>query len=207
MFLIANAGRSEVALSDLGIVIKPNQAIDLHNVKTSINPEKSKDLSLAMKTGVVKILKRDILKKNRQQVNQNITVNEGINKEELLNDLKTFIKEELSEKQQSQPIQSESLGVDEIRELIKILKSQQKQQVSMEQLQQLLSSGTVQMDSNTSVDNSEDIDDIDENKIIEMHSKAINKIAKNLSGEVGYSHQKVKDDSLSNNVDELENLL
>lgn len=206
MFLIANAGRSEITLSDLGVVLKPNQAIDLHNVKTLINPDKSNDLSLAMKTGAVKVLKKDKPKRQEQHVNQNITVNEGVNKEELLNDLKAFIKEELSEKKQKQPSQSESLGSDEIRELITILKSQQKQQVSMEQLQELLSSGTVQINNNIGSCN-DDFDDIDEDKIVEMHSKAVNKIAKNLSGEVGYSRQKVKDDSLSNNVDELERLL
>ena len=59
MYLIANASRNEIALSDLGITLKPKQAIDLHKVKTLIPPERSDNLRLAARRGKVKILHRE----------------------------------------------------------------------------------------------------------------------------------------------------
>ena len=195
MFLIANAGRSEITLSDLGVVLLPNQAIDLHKVKTDMPPEKSKDLSLAARRGAIKILKRD----EPVAPQPNITINEGVDKDELLSDLKSFIKEELS------GIESPKNDNSELKELIELLKSQQQNNISMEQIQSLLAAQSLQGDSAAL---SPDVDvDIDESKIAEMHSKAVDKLAKNMRGEVDYSKQKVKDESISANADELEGLL
>jgi len=204
MFLVTNSGKSSIVLADLNVELKPNQALDLHKVQTRVSPEKSKDLAAAMRRGAIKVLQHDV--PTAPQVSQNIVVNEGVNEKELLENIKSLIKEELSNNLPK--VNNNDSNSSELKELIELLKKQQQSQLSVEQINQLIanvpSSAAVITEK---VDTSAEESYIDEDKILQMHSKAMDKIAKNSKGTVEYSHQKITDESLSNNINELEDIL
>jgi hypothetical protein len=192
MYLIANSSRNEITLSDLGITLGPNQAIDLHKVKTLVSPERSDNLRLAERKGKVKVIHREESVSKKSQVdNPN-----NFEKEEILNELKNFMKDELKEqlsglkKQDNNNSDSDIMG--QVSQILNILKN-----------------------SNTSGDSNnteqpvaiEESDDIDIEKIATMHAKAVSKMSKNTEGSVDYEKSEVSDDSILDNASELENLM
>jgi len=195
MYLIANATSSFIEIADLGVSLQPKQAIDLHAVGLKGRAEKSPSLQKAKKNGWIKVLKQDKPKQGETRVVEKTTERiidkrDSFNKEDMLNGIRGIIKEEIQNVQQNQP-------------------QQQLQEELMVMLSKLVAgSGVGVSNSGTGqqVDSYED-DNIDQSKLVEIHTKVAERAMKDVESSISYTEENIKDDSMVDNISELEDLL
>jgi hypothetical protein len=179
MFLIANIIGDKISISDIGITLQPRQAIDLHRVKTLIDPERSKDLTLAARKGAIKIIHKDTPDKEIVKIENN---KEMFNKEELLNDVHKILRDEIKQQLSNMPISSSNEQVLN----------------AIEQFKELLKNKNVEK---------VDEKDISPEKLVNIHTKVMEKMSKNVEGNISQDEEKTQGNSLKNNISELENLI
>ena len=186
MYLIANATSSFVELADLGVSLKPKQALDLHAMGYKGKAEVSANLKKAIKNGWVKVLKVDKpTATNKEVIKERIIErsNDG-NKEEMLGSIRKIIQEEMKN--------------------IKIDNSNNIPSNLLETLSELIKSGGIKQNSDNNI--SED-DGVDIGKMQEIHTKVAEKVMKGASSSVNYEEKNVKDASMKSNISELEDLI
>ena len=183
MFLIANSCGKEITISDLGVTLSARQAIDLHKINTPISPEKSKDLQKAQRYGAIKILHKEEQQKTIIKERE-VVIKESFDKEDLLKDIKSILTQEIDKK-------------------INFSQNDNSQQMAtiLAMMQQLANNQNA-----TGVKNEEVDTDIDENTLVDLHSRSLNKISKDVIDGGLKGKEEIKNDVL-NNVDELENML
>jgi len=183
MFLIANSCGKEITISDLGVSLSARQAIDLHKIDTLISPEKSKDLQKAQRYGAIKILHKEEQQKTIIKERE-VVIKESFDKEDLLKDIKSILTQEIDKK-------------------INFSQNDNSQQMAtiLAMMQQLANNQNA-----TGVKNEEVDTDIDENTLVDLHSRSLNKISKDVIDGGLKGKEEIKNDVL-NNVDELENML
>jgi len=185
MFLIANSCGKEITISDLGVTLSARQAIDLHKINTPISPEKSKDLQKAKHYGAIKILHREEQQKTIIKERE-IVIKESFDKEDLLKDIKSILTQEIDKK-------INSSQNDNSQQMAAILAM----------MQQFANNG--QNTSNVVNEGIEDTD-ISGNDLVDLHSRSLNKMSKDVVDGKLRGHEEIKSGIL-NNVDELENML
>ena len=187
MYLIANASGNEITISDLGITLGIRQAVDLHKVETTIQPEQSKDLKRAKSKGAIKILHYKAPKNDNTNtiIKEKVIVQESLNKEELLRDIKGILSEEIDKKVNA------SQNNTQMMELLTAM-----QQMILNQQQTNTSTATVAQDTDVSMD-----------KLVNIHSRTLNKMSKRTNGKLEIIEEEVTDDAISDNADELSGLL
>ena len=190
MYTVFNKSKSELNISDLKIVIPPKQGRDLDKLPLPMNARKSKDLAFALKKGYLKEISRD---DDKKQI------------------IKEIIREKEIIKQPSQIDQEALLATirDEIR------KNQVPQPVAQSGNEPLLSGILKKM--NTLVNNGgvniaqskeeDSFDGLDEQQIVEIHKKTMKKLAKDTETSIDYEQSNSKDESMSNDIDELSGLI
>lgn len=185
MFLIANSCGKEITISDLGVTLSARQAIDLHKINTPISPEKSKDLQKAQRYGAIKILHKEEQQKTIIKERE-IVIKESFDKEDLLKDIKSILTQEIDKK-------INSSQNDNSQQMAAILAM----------MQQFANNG--QNTSNVVNEGIEDTD-ISGNDLVDLHSRSLNKMSKDVVDGKLRGHEEIKSGIL-NNVDELENML
>lgn len=182
MYLIANATSNYVELSDLGISLKPKQAIDLHAMGYKGKAENSEQLNKSIKNGFIKVLKKDKSKEVVvEKVTERIIEKNDINKEEILGSIRKIIQEEIKN--------------------IKINNSNDQQNDLLENISKLINNNNIVKS------NSEENDGLDIKKMQEIHTKVAEKVMKGASSSVNYNEETVQDSSMKNNISELEDLI
>jgi len=188
LYLIANVSNNEIVIEDLGITLFPKQAIDLHKISTKVSPENSSNLKQAIQKKAIKVLMI------KDEINKNLIVEAaptGVNKDEMMNELKSFLKEEISKNLQniSQPQTDNSEKFDK---LIKMMEGM---------------SNNSGKNKNIPEKEVEETVEVDEAKIANIHTRAMQKITQNAQGSISYSEEKVTDNNLNDDLSKLENLL
>lgn len=192
MYLITNVSNQEIAISDLGVTLYPKQAIDLDKINTNIDPNKSKDLKIAISKKCLKVLHHT----NDSPPQEVVVKNEsGFDKDSLMSEIREVIKQEIGSKSQSNQIPEKNNNED-IKELLSEFKS----------LMQNINSNNSSGNNDNKSDSNIIDDDVDEDKLGEIHAKAVEKITKNTKGTVAYENSKVKDNKMNSNISELEDL-
>lgn len=184
MYLIVNTTKKLINISDLNVQIESHQMIDLDKYDLPIRIEDSKVLKEALKTGLLKEMSSSKAK-NKEAENKT-----KIDKDEIYENIKKLIKEELSNKQSTNTVdQSQLLSVlSELKDVVKNIKSSP--------------NNTVQ-----NTENSDNYNEIDDDKLIEIHSKTISKLVKNTQGDIEYKKEQKEDKNLNSSLEELEGLL
>lgn len=187
MYLIANNSKSEITITDLNISLRPKQALDLHKIKSNDEIVKSKNLKSAIASGRIKLLHKEESKVKKEERTEIIVQNQ-FDKEGLLDDIKNLLSKEVDSK-------LEKINTDTNDKLLTLLKS----------IQETIQNNSI---SSQKKDNTE-IEDIavDSDKIIEMHSKAVGKMSKNVEGNIISPEKKVKDENVAGNANELDKLI
>jgi len=185
MYFIVNKTKSELQISDIKISLGPRQAMDLDKAIDRRKSDRSKDLDLAIKKGVIQV-------KQKTPTDTPIV----ISSEENSNDKNIdSIKKDLSE---------------EIKNQFEALKSQLVNNNSnnndfsqiINQLQDVLNEK-----SNFRYKSEDEDDTINNEQLLDIHARSIDKKLKDIkSNKVKYDRQEVNDD-LGDNISELEGLL
>jgi len=181
MYLIANIGFSTVNLTDLGVELRPKQAIDLHKIETLIKPEKSIHLRVAIEKKLIKELVKTEENKPTEVKVEN-TINQ-IDEDSIVEKMRILIKEEIEKSTLSNKKDDSS---DKLDKLISMLQGKN------------LSPGVVE--------NKEE-DSISSEQMMEIHSRAMKKITKDTQGDITYSKEEVSSDSVNDKINKLENLI
>jgi hypothetical protein len=187
MYLIANATSSFVELADLGISLKPKQAIDLHAMGCKGKAEVSDNLKKAIKNGWIKVLKMDRPASPSKEIIKERVIERSseVNKEEMLGSIRKIIQEEIK-----------SIKIDNSNNIPNNL---------LETLSELIKKGSIQQNS---IDKSfDESDGIDVKKMQKIHTKVAEKVMKGASSSVNYNEETVKDSSMKSNIAELEDLI
>jgi len=185
MYLIANSTSSFVELADLGVSLKPKQALDLHAMGYKGKSESSSDLKKAIKNGWIKVLKKDKVAIRKEIIKERIVerTSDG-NKEEMLRSIRKIIQEEIKN--------------------IKIDNSNSVPNNLLETLSELIKNGGDKQNIDSNLFND---DGVDIEKMQEIHMKVAKKVMKGASSSVNYEEEKVKDSSMKSNIAELEDLI
>jgi len=194
MYLIANASGKQMVIGDIGLVLKPKQAIDLHKINLKIDPNKSRDLGISIRKGFVKVLKKD--SKKSKKIVENITNINTMDQKKLLSSIREIIKQEVKN-QTSQPTQ--------------ILQGQDNQEI-LEAIQNVMSAvktqkGTVVVRDGKVIENKEKDLSLDHDTLVEIHSKTVDKRTLDAEGKLEYEDQEIIDIGMGEDLSELEDLL
>lgn len=193
MYLIANVSGKEIVIADLGVSIKPKQALNLHKINTTISPESSRDLNSAKKLGYIKVLKKDE-KIEKEKVD--IQPDKSLDQEALINSLKDILREEMKSQlaEKKQDNSDVLLALGKIAELVK-------------EKGPTVINNITQSGENKNSPEKEEESGVDEDTMSQIHAKAVSKITKESNTSVDYSSEEIIDSSLSKNISELEDLL
>lgn len=192
MYLIANNSKSEITITDLNISLRPKQALDLHKIRSSDEIEKSKNLKSAISSGRIKFLHKEANNAKKEEKTEIIVQNQ-FDKEGLLKDIQALLSKEVDSKIEKLNTTQENNFIQNERLLI-LLQSIQKN---------MSKSSTVDVEKKNII---EDIS-ISSDKIIEMHSRAVGKMSKNVEGNIISPGKKVKDENVVGNANELDKLI
>ena len=206
MYLVVNQSKRLITLSDLDVSIRAGTMLDLdvHKKNKHLNPRNSKDLQEALRRGILRTMKNDKPKKKEPTSlsdSSETPVQSGPDMAEMMKLMKETIREEM-ERNKPEPAQQITLESKEDNSLIML--------EMMKEIKGLIASGAINGSDATKFMEQIDIDDeLDEDKIKEIHAAAMKKM-KNKSGiksEISYDTNTVKDESISDNLDDLENLI
>lgn len=192
MFFIVNVTKNTICISDLSISLGPRQATDLDERIDRWKVEKSKDLKSLIKTGRIKIKHKD-----GYVSKESAAVPEKDNSD-FLDSLKQDINSQIQR------------GIADLKDSIK--GNGQPEPSNNEELLAMMQNLIQQVSKNNQpinnvVQNQVEEEDMDENVLSNIHAKSMDKRTKNLeAGNLNYIAEEV-DNSIDNNISELENLL
>jgi len=208
MYLVVNKSKRLITISDLDVTVPAGTMLDLDKYKRNkyLNPRDSTDLQEALRRGMLKVMKND-----RPVVKQQATAPTPApspDYSEMMKIMKDTIREEMDKnKPEPQPeiqpqIQPQQTIVNhDDSKLIEM----------MSEIKGLISSGVIRASDmpSSSANFALDDDDIDEDKIKEIHAAAMKKMKdrSNSKSEISYDTNTVKDDTISDNLSDLEGLI
>jgi len=187
MYLVANTSTKEITIGDMNISIKPKQALNLHKMESRISPESSKDLAFAEKHGYVKVLKKDSKKEIAVAPPAQVIENK-IDTKEIIESLGGLIKQEIQQQLSSKKDNNQDL-LKAISDIVAMGQNKNSPQNITIQTQQ------------------EEPSSLSEEKMAEIHSKAMKKITKGANTSISQVGQEVIDSSFSTNLSELQDLI
>jgi len=184
MYLAVNTTKRVVTLSDLKITLVGNQMIDLDLYKkTNINPEDSVDLNKAVRAGIIKIMQTDRKKQAREQKPKEKEKN---NSEEIKKIMREIIKDELKDFKDLKKDNTKDSSNESVELILKEIKKLNT------------------YNKNINNENNDDLlDAVDEDKLVEIHAKALNKLESH-KGNVKYNEDVIDDSSFDNNLEDLD---
>lgn len=185
MYLIINMTTDMIIIGDLGIELGPKKAIDLDKVFQDRSKfEHSKDLKYAEKSRKIQIRHDRVVNKERETV----TVTQKIDDEHIMK-IREAVRQEVVEQ-----IKNISSTPDNQIEII------------LEQMRNMIERGSSLKENSVNESVVQDnYNDIDLDKLSEIHAKSVKKISKNTEGNVRYEEH--KSSSSLDNLDELDGLL
>lgn len=194
MYFIINISKPPrtIILADLGgLEIGPKKAMDISKFKTKVEIDESKDLQRAIKQRLLQVRHSKIKPQPQQLLGGPST---GVSDDDIAK-IQKAVQEQLKGliPQQPQPAPQPQVDQSAILQQMESLKD-----LIMSQRHQGVGDGG-------QVDDYEE-DGIDEEKLAEIHAKAVRKRAVNTTGHVKHE-VKQKKDSVKSKVDELEDLL
>jgi len=224
MYFIVNTTKRNVVIPDLKISLGPRQAKDLDIMFKRNEIDSSRHLAAAISRGIINVKVKD-----GSQVKQEVVTtsqqNNNLNMEELQDRVSDGIAEGLKEAMKiAQPTQPGITPADLQKMLLELQKAQQQVQVQP-QVQSGVSSEDIEKIMNKVVDAIKDQQgntvimqgeqvkkdeevEIDEDKLIEIHSRTMDKKMKNTDiSDIVYEEKEVDEEGFINNIDELEGLL
>lgn len=196
MFFIVNKTKQTIVLGDIKVTLGPRQAIDLDKVVGRHKSEASKDLKVARKNGVVDVRIKDGEKPKAQKDKSSQSTDlEGF-KKDIVDEITGSMKDIVSG-QQPQQVQA---GVSEeqlermLQRLIKAMPQPSKETVIIEKEGKIL-------------EKTEEEVEIDEDKLADINARTVDGIVKNTELKSVHYKEESQENTILDNVDELENLL
>lgn len=194
MLLVVNISKKDVSLNDLGITLKPKQAVDID--KCNIPREKSVhsiSLQSNIKDKKIRILQANPPMNSVQYKEAIVNTNEGDkiknNGDANIDDLKNIVSEEIKKQIDS----SNSQVIEQLSNIANILQNNN--------CQQQITLPTVLNEKNVDGEN-----DMDMNTLMQIHSKNLNKMSKNTKSKAKYTETKTESE-IDKTVSELEGLI
>jgi hypothetical protein len=181
MYLIVNTTEKIITISDIGLQMSAHSMMDLDKLNNlKMDYLKSNDLKQVLKMGNVRLMKTDH-KVVEKSVLDKKPIQSQINQKELVDDIKSFLKDEIKAQLASVKPASSNLDTNAILNAIASI-SGSKENSQVEEI------------------------GLDEDKIADIHSKAMDRITKKTESNIIHEEKTVKDNNLSSNIDELEDL-
>ena len=193
MFFIVNKTKGNITIGDLKLNLGPRQAIDLDKVMDRVVSDKSRDLKRAVSKGVISIKRKDVDKSLAVYVETKPSSgNLDQIKNELLSSVKDGIKDAIRE---GVSAANRGFSPDDLTKLIEKMASMMpKNTVIIRDGEKLKEIGEEEVI-------------IDEEILTDIHARAVDELTKDSKeGFINYNKEKVED-SIHDNVLELENLL
>lgn len=188
MYFIVNKTKSELQISDIKISLGPRQAMDLDKVIDRSKSDRSKDLDLAIKKGVIQV-------KQKTPTETPIVINSQNNDTSNIDNIKKDLSEEI--KNQFNDLKNQLINQG----------SNQSQNNDFSQILNQLQSVLNNKNTNNYYESEDQDVKINDEQLLDIHARSIDKKLKDIkSNDVKYDKQKV-DDDLENNISELEGLL
>ena len=186
MFIVANKHNKRIVISDLKLVIKKKQVIDLDRLELPMVASKSKDLKRALSNG-------ELIQMNRSKVKRESSKKPVPTNQDLFAQIKSLIKSELG-KQKNQVVTQAADNSDVMS--------------AIDRLTNLVESGVpAGTASNRVVDEVLEEMDIDEETLVEIHAKRLQRMEKTTDKSVEYNEEEIDNSSILENAEELEDLL
>lgn len=191
MFFIVNKTKQNIVLSDLKITLGPRQAIDLDRMVDRNVSDASKFLRAAISKGQIEVRVKDGIE-NSYQVKKDVPKDSNLEKikQEIIQEIKQGIKEIASGISPVQVVEKKSDGVtkEDLNRMAEIIikslpSSQQEKILKGEEIE------------------------IDEEILAVINAKAVNNMVKDAEVKSVHYNEKKEDDTILNNIDELEDLL
>lgn len=194
MYLVANTSSKEITIGDMNISIKAKQALNLHKMECRISPESSKDLAFAEKNGYIKVLKKDSKKEIEIAPVPAPIIENKIDTKEIIESLSDIIKQEIKQQMaSSKPVDNQDLlkAISNIAAMV----------------QDKVPSNQFVSEQNNYNKETQEESSISEEKMANIHSKAMRKITKRASTSIDHATEEVVDNTFTDNLSELEDLL
>lgn len=187
MYFVVNTTDRELMISDLNISLGPRKAMDIEKLKPRYIIEESKDLKTCIKTKRIQV-RHDSKLIDSQKADQV----EGQTNDDQINQIKNVIANEI--KQQLSGFKGQSSGDN--TEIMSILNK----------LTEAFEKGTVPIISKVESSSTDHEDNIDEERLSEIHARKMQKLSKNTNSR--FTHEEKKSaDSVADRVSELDDLL
>lgn len=179
MYCVVNTTTKSISLTDLNIVIDSRQMLDLDKMNLPIPPEKSVHLEACRKNNSIKLMKSD--RKSAKE-------DKGNNSQANMEDIKKFIREELSKISVPKKEESNNDILDAIRDIKNSIKS-----------------GVSSSNSNNVPD--ENTEEIDENISIKIHERAMMRLKGKTESNIEVEREVKEEKNTSKNIDDLMDLV
>jgi len=188
MFFIVNKTKKPISISDLNIVLGPKQAIDLDKVGIPRSKsEASRSLMMAKKNGDIEVRFQDKPKSSISPIIQAPSNDLGDMKKEIIGEMKDAMKELLTN-------QTGGVSKADLQELINAMPK--------------ATETVIYRQDQENVDQREDEEvEMDEEMMGEINARTVNNIVEGTEIKAVYHEEKQEENTILNNVDELENLL
>jgi hypothetical protein len=221
MYFIVNTTKRNIVLSDLSISLGPRQAKDLDKMFKRDKIEESQHLASAVSKGYIQIKMKDG-KQSMEMVTPPSVVHNDIDIDSLQDALKDGIKEGVQEAVKAVQQPQSGITPEDMKNMIQEMKNMQEaakpelQQsgLSAEDMNQIMGKvieaiknqqgNTVIVQEEQQVKKDEEVE-IDEEKLSEMHTRAVDKKLKNT--EISGVNYKEEQSDFDSNLDELDQLL
>ena len=205
MYFIVNKTKQSLILADLKqLELGPRQAIDLDKLYDRHSLDNSKDLHHAIKQGLIQVRQKTNHNHNEEPVQEVKEVVQQLNTEEIKADLRKEFQSQIGELTSALKDSVANPALMGVLEQLKsaISEGQFSQQTIVKEKETVIErpvEGATEI--STGVD-----DTLDPKIAGQIHAKAVDRLAKGSKGKVTYQQDKVED-SVVQNVDELDNLL
>lgn len=187
MFFIVNKTKHNVTLGDLGLNLGPRQAIDLDKVMQRAKSEASKSLKIAKKNGDIEVRFQDKPKAPITPIAQPSSNNLGDIKKEIIGEIKDVMKEFLTS-------QTGGVSKSDLQELINAMPKATETVIYRQDQENIVQREDVEVE-------------MDEDMLAKINARTVNSIVEGTEMKAVHYEEKHEENTISNNVDELMDLL
>lgn len=199
MYLVVNQSKRLITISDLDVSIPAGTMMDLDKYKRNkyLNPRDSKDLQEALRRGILRTMQNDKTAKKKEEPAP--APQPQMDYSEMMKMMKETIREEM-EKNKPEPQPEKPNVQHDDSKLIEM----------MSDIKSLIAKGSIKASDMDGFTEGMSIDDsIDEEQLKKIHAAAMKKMKdkSGLKSEISYDMSTVKDESISDNIGDLEGLI
>lgn len=201
MYIVVNRTKEVINLKDLEWALGPRKSIDLDRIRSRKQIDASDDLKSAVKQGRVQIRHSSVSNTKADSqflgpLNPTIKIKTPTINDDYMERIRLAIRDELGNQlnKEQKPVVA---AIPEMGELM----SQMQQLIEMQK-----KGGSVVVYKDAVSKETYEDEEMDMDRLSEIHAKSVSKITKNVEGKVKYTEQTSEAD-ISSNLDDLENLL